>query len=70
MSKLRVTAGTEPGADLGPVINKHAQECICSLVECGATDGDRLVLDGKGMKVSWNFFVNLPFLGIRKVSKH
>jgi len=59
VSKLRATAGTEPGADLGPVISKQAQECICSLVESGATDGDRLVLDGQGIRVSWNFFVNV-----------
>jgi malonate-semialdehyde dehydrogenase (acetylating)/methylmalonate-semialdehyde dehydrogenase len=50
-SKLRVTAGTEPGADLGPVISKQAKERICSLVESGAANGARLVLDGRGIKV-------------------
>jgi malonate-semialdehyde dehydrogenase (acetylating)/methylmalonate-semialdehyde dehydrogenase len=55
-SKVRVQAGTESGADLRPAISKHAKEHICSLVECRATDGARLVLDGLGIKVSSNFF--------------
>jgi acyl-CoA reductase-like NAD-dependent aldehyde dehydrogenase len=59
VSKLRATSARKPGVDLGPVISKHTQECICSLVESGATDGDRLVLDGQGIKVSWIFFVNV-----------
>ena len=49
--KLKVTAGTEPGADLGPVISKQAKERICSLVESGAKDGARLILDGRDIKV-------------------
>ncbi len=58
-SKVRLKAGTQSGADLGPAISKQAKEHICSLVECGATDGARLVLDGLGIKVSWNFFLNV-----------
>lgn len=50
--KLKVTAGTEPGADLGPVISKQAKKRICSLVESGAKDGARLILDGRDIKVS------------------
>lgn len=50
--KLKVTGGTEAGADLGPVISKQAKERICSLVESGAKAGARLVLDGRDIKVS------------------
>lgn len=50
--KLKVTGGTEAGADLGPVISKQAKERICSLVEEGAKAGARLVLDGRDIKVS------------------
>lgn len=49
--KLKVTGGTEPGADLGPVISKQAKERICSLVESGAKAGARVVLDGRDIKV-------------------
>jgi malonate-semialdehyde dehydrogenase (acetylating)/methylmalonate-semialdehyde dehydrogenase len=55
-SKVRVIAGTESGGVLGPAISKQAKEHICSLVECGATDGAKLVLDGWGIKLSWNVF--------------
>ena len=50
--KLKVTGGTELGADLGPVISKQAKERICSLVESGAKAGARVVLDGRDIKVS------------------
>jgi hypothetical protein len=53
---LGATAGTEPGAELGPVISKHAQVCICSLVESDATDGDRLVLDDRESRSVGMFF--------------
>ncbi|XP_024359151.1 methylmalonate-semialdehyde dehydrogenase [acylating], mitochondrial [Physcomitrium patens] len=49
--KLKVTGGTEPGADLGPVISKQSKERICRLVESGAKAGARIVLDGRGIKV-------------------
>lgn len=49
--KLKVTGGTEPGADLGPVISKVAKERICTLVESGVQSGARLILDGRNVKV-------------------
>ncbi|KAG0608377.1 hypothetical protein M758_8G101300 [Ceratodon purpureus] len=50
-AKLKVTGGTEAGADLGPVISKQSKERICSLVEAGAKAGARVVLDGRDIKV-------------------
>eukprot|EP00898_Chlorokybus_atmophyticus_P003391 jgi/Chlat1/4052/Chrsp26S04103 len=49
---LRVSAGTEPGADLGPVISKEAKQRICNLVESGVQEGAKLLLDGRNIKVS------------------
>ncbi|CAM6102611.1 unnamed protein product [Calypogeia fissa] len=49
--KLKVAVGTEPGADVGPVISKQAKERICNLVESGVQSGARLVLDGRNVKV-------------------
>ncbi|KAL3693462.1 hypothetical protein R1sor_007113 [Riccia sorocarpa] len=48
---LKVTAGTEPGADVGPVISKQAKERVCNLVESGVQAGARLVLDGRNVTV-------------------
>ena len=54
--QLKVNAGTEADADLGPVISKQAKERICGLVEEGAKAGARLVLDGRDIKVSNSIF--------------
>ncbi|KAL2634366.1 hypothetical protein R1flu_005845 [Riccia fluitans] len=48
---LKVTVGTEPGADVGPVISKQAKERVCNLVESGVQAGARLVLDGRNVRV-------------------
>ncbi|KAF8411341.1 hypothetical protein HHK36_003888 [Tetracentron sinense] len=48
---LMVNAGSEPGADLGPVISKQAKERICRLIQSGIESGARLVLDGRNIVV-------------------
>ncbi|KAJ4967544.1 hypothetical protein NE237_019393 [Protea cynaroides] len=48
---LKVSAGTEPGADLGPVISKQAKDRICRLIQSGVESGARLVLDGRNIVV-------------------
>eukprot|EP00475_Leptophrys_vorax_P002387 TRINITY_DN11330_c0_g2_i1.p1 TRINITY_DN11330_c0_g2~~TRINITY_DN11330_c0_g2_i1.p1 ORF type:complete len:410 (-),score=25.90 TRINITY_DN11330_c0_g2_i1:204-1364(-) len=50
-SKLRVSAGTDPAADLGPVISAQAKARIHALVESGVHAGARLLLDGRGVRV-------------------
>jgi malonate-semialdehyde dehydrogenase (acetylating)/methylmalonate-semialdehyde dehydrogenase len=50
-SKLKVNAGHEPDADLGPVISPQAKKRICDLVETGVKDGAKLLLDGRGIVV-------------------
>lgn len=49
--KLKVNAGHEPGADLGPVISPEAKERICRLVDSGIRQGANCVLDGRGIVV-------------------
>lgn len=49
--KLKVTAGIEPTADVGPVISKQAKDRICNLVQSGVESGARLVLDGRDVQV-------------------
>ncbi|KAK1323254.1 hypothetical protein QJS10_CPA02g00153 [Acorus calamus] len=48
---LKVSAGVEPGADLGPVISREAKERICRLIQSGVESGARLVLDGRNIVV-------------------
>ncbi|KAJ9159221.1 hypothetical protein P3X46_024742 [Hevea brasiliensis] len=48
---LNVTAGTEPDADIGPVISKQAKEQICMLIQTSIDSGAKLVLDGRNIVV-------------------
>ncbi|CAI9104140.1 OLC1v1002762C1 [Oldenlandia corymbosa var. corymbosa] len=49
---LEVNEGTEPSADIGPVISKLAKERISSLIQAGVDAGARLALDGRQIVVS------------------
>ena len=44
---LKVTGGTEPGADLGPLVSKAALARVHSLIESGVKEGAKLELDGR-----------------------
>ncbi|CAN1292971.1 Methylmalonate-semialdehyde dehydrogenase [acylating], mitochondrial [Linum perenne] len=48
---LKVNSGTEPDADLGPVISKQAKERIHGLIQSGVESGVELVLDGRSIVV-------------------
>lgn len=49
--QLKVNAGHEAGADLGPVISPQAKQRILSLVESGVKEGAKLDLDGRAVTV-------------------
>ncbi|CAO2586907.1 Methylmalonate-semialdehyde dehydrogenase [acylating], mitochondrial [Lemmus lemmus] len=48
---LRVNAGDQPGADLGPLITPQAKERVCSLIDSGTKEGASILLDGRKIKV-------------------
>src|SRR5271167_4020399 len=48
---LKVNAGVEKGADLGPVVSRKAKQRILGLIEDGLKEGARLELDGRAIKV-------------------
>ena len=48
---LKVTAGWEPGADVGPVISRQALARVERLIEGGVREGATAVLDGRGIQV-------------------
>src|SRR6266436_92143 len=49
---LKVNAGVEKNADLGPVVSKNAKQRILGLVEDGIREGAKLELDGRAIKVA------------------
>jgi len=49
--KLKVNAGWEPDADLGPVISPEAKKRISDLVESGIKEGAKTLLDGRNITV-------------------
>ena len=48
---LKVSAGAEPGTDVGPVVSRAAKARVLSLIDAGVKEGATLVLDGRGVKV-------------------
>jgi malonate-semialdehyde dehydrogenase (acetylating)/methylmalonate-semialdehyde dehydrogenase len=48
---LKVNAGVEKNADLGPVVSKKARQRILGLVEDGIQEGAKLELDGRDIQV-------------------
>src|ERR1700723_2394814 len=58
---LKVSAGTEKGADLGPVISKNAKNRILGLIDDGVREGAKLELDGRNVKVAG--YENGNFIG-------
>ena len=49
--KLKVNAGDQPDADLGPLISPQAKKRVCDLVQTGVDEGASLLLDGRNIKV-------------------
>ncbi len=66
---LSVNAGTEKGADLGPLISKSAKNRVLGLIEDGVREGARLELDGRGIRVAGyeqgNFVGPTIFSGVK-----
>jgi len=48
---LKVTAGWEAGADVGPLITKESKARVERLIQSGVDAGAELVLDGRGVRV-------------------
>jgi malonate-semialdehyde dehydrogenase (acetylating)/methylmalonate-semialdehyde dehydrogenase len=70
---LKVSVGTDKGADLGPVISKNAKNRILGLIEEGVKEGAKLELDGRNVKVpgfeQGNFIAPTVFSGVKASMK-
>ena len=66
---LKVAAGTQTGADLGPVISKTAKQRVAGLIDDGTKEGAKLELDGRGVRVAGyeegNFVGPTIFSGVK-----
>uniref|UniRef100_A0A0U2T7U0 Probable methylmalonate-semialdehyde/malonate-semialdehyde dehydrogenase [acylating], mitochondrial n=1 Tax=Pseudodiaptomus poplesia TaxID=213370 RepID=A0A0U2T7U0_9MAXI len=60
-SKLKLSAGHEPTADLGPVISPEAKKRISDLIQSAVDEGAELLLDGRNAQVAE--YPNGNFLG-------
>jgi malonate-semialdehyde dehydrogenase (acetylating)/methylmalonate-semialdehyde dehydrogenase len=49
--KLKLNAGDQPGADIGPLISPAAKERVERLIESGVKEGAKIVLDGRNVTV-------------------
>ncbi len=74
---LKVNAGIEKGADLGPVISKQAKERIEGFIAQGVKEGAKLELDGRNPKIpgyeKGNFIAPTVFSGVKpghEIYKH
>jgi len=48
---LRVGAGSDPKADLGPLISKQSKQRVHELIESAEKEGAKILLDGRNVKV-------------------
>jgi malonate-semialdehyde dehydrogenase (acetylating)/methylmalonate-semialdehyde dehydrogenase len=66
---LKINAGTESGADLGPVVSKQAKQRIEGFIAQGEKEGAKLELDGRNPKVpgyeKGNFIGPTVFSGVK-----
>jgi malonate-semialdehyde dehydrogenase (acetylating)/methylmalonate-semialdehyde dehydrogenase len=57
---LRIGAGTDPDADMGPLITCEHRDKVASYLDAARTDGATVVVDGRAQAVDGNGF----FLGV------
>jgi malonate-semialdehyde dehydrogenase (acetylating)/methylmalonate-semialdehyde dehydrogenase len=66
---LKVNAGIEPGADLGPLVSPEAYKRVMSFIDRGTQEGATLELDGRQIKVEGygegNFVGPTIFSGVK-----
>jgi malonate-semialdehyde dehydrogenase (acetylating)/methylmalonate-semialdehyde dehydrogenase len=51
MEKLKVAPGSEPGAEMGPLVTKEHHAKVRGYVDKGEAEGAKLIVDGRNVKV-------------------
>jgi malonate-semialdehyde dehydrogenase (acetylating)/methylmalonate-semialdehyde dehydrogenase len=63
LPKVRIGAGTDPDAEMGPLITREHRDRVASYVEAGAAAGARVVADGRDADVpAEGFFLGASLL--------
>jgi malonate-semialdehyde dehydrogenase (acetylating) / methylmalonate-semialdehyde dehydrogenase len=63
LPKLRIGAGTDPDAEMGPLITREHRDRVASYVDAGRRDGATVVTDGREADVpSDGFFLGVSLL--------
>ena len=52
IARMRIGPGTDPQSDMGPLVTRAHFEKVKGYVEIGVAEGAKLVVDGRGIKVS------------------
>ncbi len=60
LATLRIGPGTDPDAEMGPLITKAHRDNVATYLDAAARDGATIVADGRDLKVAGNGF----FLGV------
>ena len=48
---LKVAPGTDPEAEMGPLVTRQHQEKVKGYIDAGVTEGAKLIVDGRGIKL-------------------
>ena len=48
---LKVGPGTDPEAEMGPLVTKSHYERVCSYIDAGVAEGAKLLVDGRGFRM-------------------
>jgi malonate-semialdehyde dehydrogenase (acetylating)/methylmalonate-semialdehyde dehydrogenase len=51
VEKLKIRPGTDPTAEMGPLVTKEHREKVAGYIEQGVKEGAKLVVDGRGLRV-------------------
>lgn len=62
--KLKVSKGTEPGADFGPLVTKDAKIYVESVIDSAERDGAKIELDGRNFTVPGYEQGNFVMVGV------
>jgi malonate-semialdehyde dehydrogenase (acetylating)/methylmalonate-semialdehyde dehydrogenase len=63
LPKLRIGAGTDPDAEMGPLITREHRDKVASYVEAGERDGATVVADGRAADLpEQGFFLGVSLL--------
>ena len=63
LSSLKIGPGTDPNAEMGPLITQQHLERVENYIDSGVNQGAELVVDGRGFKMDKEGYENGFFLG-------